>query len=258
MNTQQEPLTQEAIPDGGSLLYKTILIGLILKNESERIERRRKSTRDSMRRYPERNKKNSAAWYAKNKASVSERDKKRYLENREREIARCIAYQLKNKAKMVAYRRKRYEQNRDTLLAFNRNRKKNLTPDKKAQYNAVGMANRRARLKRDKIFALICAFRSRVSNYIRPEKSRRSGMTKLIGCSKDELRAHLESQFKPGMTWDNYGSGDGKWVVDHIRPIASFELSDPVEFSKCWNHKNFQPLWWMENIIKSDRFSESL
>lgn len=43
-----------------------------------------------------------------------------------------------------------------------------------------------------------------------------------IGCSGEELKAHLESQFKPGMTWDNYGFGSGKWVIDHIRPISNF------------------------------------
>lgn len=43
-----------------------------------------------------------------------------------------------------------------------------------------------------------------------------------IGCSVSELKKRLENKFLPGMTWDNYG----KWHVDHIKPCASFDLSD--------------------------------
>ena len=32
-----------------------------------------------------------------------------------------------------------------------------------------------------------------------------------------ELRAHLESKWQPGMSWDNYGKQTG-WVIDHIVP----------------------------------------
>jgi hypothetical protein len=49
----------------------------------------------------------------------------------------------------------------------------------------------------------------------------------LLGCTEDELRSHLTSLFTEGMTWDNYGTGG--WAIDHIMPIASFNLLDPEE-----------------------------
>ena len=72
---------------------------------------------------------------------------------------------------------------------------------------------------------------------------------KLVGCSIDQLKQHLEFQFKPGMTWNNYG----KWHVDHKKPCASFDLSKPSEQRKCFNWKNLQPLWAEENLSKGAR-----
>lgn len=69
--------------------------------------------------------------------------------------------------------------------------------------------------------------------------------TGTIGCSKEQLKAHLEAQFKTGMTWANYGS---QWHVDHIIPLASAES---VEHMARLNHyTNLQPLWAWENRAK--------
>jgi hypothetical protein len=68
----------------------------------------------------------------------------------------------------------------------------------------------------------------------------------LTGCSKEELIRHLESKFTDGMTWDNYG----EWHIDHIRPCASFDLTDPEEQKRCFHWTNLQPLWAQDNIRK--------
>jgi hypothetical protein len=71
---------------------------------------------------------------------------------------------------------------------------------------------------------------------------------KLVGYSLTELRNHLEKQFSKGMTWDNYG----KWHVDHIRPVSSFNFrtSNDEDFKICWALENLQPLWAVKNIQK--------
>jgi predicted transcriptional regulator len=73
-----------------------------------------------------------------------------------------------------------------------------------------------------------------------------------LGCTVEQLRRHLESQFEPGMTWDNYGSG---WHVDHVFPLAWFDLSDPDQQKKAFGLKNMQPMWADENSRKRDRFA---
>jgi hypothetical protein len=73
----------------------------------------------------------------------------------------------------------------------------------------------------------------------------------VVGCSPNELKLHIESQFKEGMTWDNHGRSG--WHIDHIMPCASFNLKDPNEQLVCFNYTNLQPLWWYENIAKNDK-----
>lgn len=76
----------------------------------------------------------------------------------------------------------------------------------------------------------------------------------LLGCTIPELRAHLESQFRPGMTWENYGP---VWHIDHRRPCASFDLLDPAQQRECFNFKNLQPLFAEENLKKSDSWDDN-
>ena len=75
----------------------------------------------------------------------------------------------------------------------------------------------------------------------------------LVDFTFDQLKKHLQKQFKPGMTWDNYG----KWHIDHIRPKASFNFKTPEnpDFKKCWCLKNLQPLWASENCSKRDQIN---
>jgi formylglycine-generating enzyme required for sulfatase activity len=53
-----------------------------------------------------------------------------------------------------------------------------------------------------------------------------------------------------GMNWDNHGSC---WEIDHIIPIAHFDLTNAEEQQKAFHFTNLQPLYWKENRIKSDR-----
>lgn len=65
----------------------------------------------------------------------------------------------------------------------------------------------------------------------------------------EELMAHLERQFLPGMTWDNRR----QWHIDHIVPLASFTFTSPddPEFRAAWALTNVRPLWAKDNIRKS-------
>lgn len=70
----------------------------------------------------------------------------------------------------------------------------------------------------------------------------------LLGYSLAELMAHLERQFLKGMTWDNFG----KWHIDHILPLSSFNYSTPDEadFRRAWALTNLRPLWGKDNLAK--------
>ena len=83
-------------------------------------------------------------------------------------------------------------------------------------------------------------------------KSKR--LEQLLGYKIDDLMAHLESQFRHGMSWSNYG----KWHIDHVIPVAAFncETEDHPDFRKCWAMSNLQPLWAKDNMSKSDKMPD--
>ena len=96
--------------------------------------------------------------------------------------------------------------------------------------------------------------RTRVSAALRAQKAGKNwSLLDIVGCSTAELMAHLESQFLPGMTWDNW-SVDG-WHIDHIRPCASFDLTDEAQQRECFHYTNLQPLWAVDNLMKSDKIN---
>jgi hypothetical protein len=73
----------------------------------------------------------------------------------------------------------------------------------------------------------------------------------LLGCSLDDFIRHLESLFTFGMTWENYGLRG--WHIDHKRPCASFDLSQPAQQRACFHYTNLQPLWAFDNLSKGNR-----
>lgn len=72
----------------------------------------------------------------------------------------------------------------------------------------------------------------------------------LIGYSSPELRAHLELQFTPEMSWDNYGT---YWVIDHIIPQRVFDQKNKLEIALCWALPNLQPLERHKNDKKGGK-----
>ena len=100
---------------------------------------------------------------------------------------------------------------------------------------------RKARLKNDPIFKMICNIRTRLWNALNYQGASKDITTKeLFGADQEFVWKHLESQFKEGMTRDNHGFRG--WHIDHIKPVSSFDLSDPEEQKKCNNYTNLQPL----------------
>ena len=92
--------------------------------------------------------------------------------------------------------------------------------------------------------------RSRLSKAI-SSNNKSSNTMVLLGIANIEfLWKHLEKTFKKGMTRENYG----KWHIDHIRPCANFDLSDSDQQKQCFHYTNLQPLWALDNLLKSNKY----
>lgn len=103
-------------------------------------------------------------------------------------------------------------------------------------------------------FKLADILRSRLGSAIDNNQKVGSAIDDL-GCSIDKLRIHLQLKFHRNprgkheyMTWDNHSFRG--WHIDHIKSLASFDLSDPEQLKIACHYTNLQPLWWRENIKK--------
>ena len=75
----------------------------------------------------------------------------------------------------------------------------------------------------------------------------------LLGCNKLEFKSHIENLFKIGMTWENYGNKENQWSIDHITPLAAFNLFDYEQLLKANHYTNLQPLWHIDNMKKGSK-----
>jgi hypothetical protein len=87
--------------------------------------------------------------------------------------------------------------------------------------------------------------RNRISRIFK-NNSKRGSAVRDLGCTIEELKIHLESQFEPGMTWENYG----EWHIDHIILLSAFNLTKREELLVACHVTNLPPLWAKDNLSK--------
>ncbi len=101
-------------------------------------------------------------------------------------------------------------------------------------------------------FRVRATLHTRLKQVLRESGTRKSlFMKNIVGCSHSDLLIHLEHTWSDGMSWSNYGWGDGKWVIDHVIPCAAFDLTDVEQQKKCFHHTNLRAMWWKENARKN-------
>lgn len=106
----------------------------------------------------------------------------------------------------------------------------------------------------DNGYRILCCLRARLSIALKGHK-KTNRTQQLLGCSLNRLKEHLESQWQPGMSWENYGTHG--WHIDHIVPCCAYDMKDPDEQEACFHYTNLQPLWAKENLIKSGKFDKT-
>ena len=106
----------------------------------------------------------------------------------------------------------------------------------------------RARWRMDDQFRFVKSLRSDIHQALKAAGVKKNFRThEVIGCSPTFYREWIESKWEPGWSWENRGK---VWQVDHIRPIASFDMSKFKDVCECFNWLNCQPLSREDNIRK--------
>jgi len=168
-------------------------------------------------------------------------------------------YREQNQEKVKEYDRAKYQRNKDyNKLRNKRYYQKNREKIKKQNmeyYFKHKIKNRKRRseyqkkrTKTDIIFRLNRNLRNRLSAAIRGNYKSGSAVRDL-GCSIGYFKQYLESLFKPGMNWDNYGKKG--WEIDHIIPFCKVDLTDRNQLLMVCNYTNLQPLWKEDHKIKT-------
>ena len=150
-------------------------------------------------------------------------DKNYRLKNKDKIDKRITEYNQKNKDLVSARKLNWYRKNKERI-----NKKINI------------------RKKEDPIFKLKTLYRSKLNKILGSKKEK---TFLLIGCSPEELKSHIERQFKDGMCWENHGTLG--WHIDHIIPLSSGK--NKYELERLCHYTNLQPLWWFENLEKRDK-----
>lgn len=149
-------------------------------------------------------------------------------------------YSSNNKEKIKEYKKKYDTENKDKKTIHSREWKRK----NKDRINK----ERKERRKTNIHIKFAHCFQSRIRFAMKASGNTKSASTmELIGCTAEFFKKYIESKFTKGMTYENHGNGG--WHIDHILPIASFDLSDPEQQKICFHYTNMQPLWATTEIV---------
>lgn len=176
-----------------------------------------------------------------------------YSRHREKRGARQKSYnqQPLRKSKRAAAGRRWIEQHPEKVADIKRRNKDR----HRTKYNESEKIRQRRRRATDPYWRLAKNTSKAVWEAMSGSKRGRHWET-VVGYTATDLQHHLEALFKPGMTWENYGS---YWHVDHVRPMSWFlseEWATPNEMIRCaFALTNLQPMEWRENLSKNARYA---
>ena len=169
-------------------------------------------------------------------------DDKSYLNNKNKIIAKSKKWNEENKERRKEYRRQYNLKNKEVENQKCREWSK-LNRHKANEY----LKNR---ILNDPLFKLSSSIRTLIRISMKGNGySKKTKTYNILGCTFEEFKSHLESQFTEGMTWEN----KGQWHMDHIYPVSL--AIDEDHIIKLNHYTNFQPLWAKDNISKSNKLN---
>lgn len=194
------------------------------------------------------------AWRLANRQKTREHSKRWKLANPERAKA-------SSQASAFAWRKRNIERQRVLCRRWrkeNKDRQRELTKQWIAthsdRHRALKLAWHKRQMRESPRYRIRQALGKMVIDCL-GRKRNRSRTIDLLGCSIEQFIAHLESLFQPGMNWQNHGRDPGQWSIDHVRPCASFDLTDKTQVAECFHYSNLRPLWHSENCSKQSLFN---
>jgi hypothetical protein len=232
----------------------------------------------------------SERWYERNRAKL----RAEYKQNKDFNIKRAREYYVRNKEEMLIKSRENYAKRKETNQAYAReyrikNKERIKLREEKNREKYKKMRLEKYPLRREKYminikrwnkenkdrvyenhrkyvkakrqtnleFKLTEILRCKLLTTLRAKNVKKQMRAlELVGCTLQELKEHLESQWLPGMNWDNHTKTG--WHIDHIKPCNTFDLTDIEQQKQCFHYTNLRPLWADDNYARPKNGSDIL
>jgi hypothetical protein len=147
------------------------------------------------------------------------------------------------------YSKNKYEENKESISE----NKKVWRENNKDKINEYRREYQKNRLSKDPLYKLSSSIRNRIGlSFKRNGYTKNSSTYEILGCSFEDFKLYLQDLFKDGMSWEN----QGEWHLDHIIPVSSANSEEDI--IKLNHYKNFQPLWAIDNIKKSNSIKNEI
>ncbi len=216
--------------------------------------------------------KSSNTWVKQCKCCILLKEKDKYAANSDHIKKAAAIYRSNNKEKIrnhatnynnqqnVKDRSKEWRQKNKKLLRLKEKEWRLKNPEK---YKII--SKRKIKVQSKKPTFKLKAHVSRQVNFALHSigKSKLgNSVVKFLPYTIKELKEHLEKNFEPWMTWDNYGIYRAKmwddndqltwrWQIDHIIPQSNFSYTSmkDEDFCKCWSLNNLRPYSAKQNCL---------
>ena len=172
--------------------------------------------------------------------------------------ANCIPCQKdKNKESQRRYKINNSDKRNEYIKKWRQDNKEDIKLKKSIYYKnnkekiieQVGLYQKE-RMKTDSLYKLTRGIRSLILVSFKNQFTEKSKRTQeILGCTYEEFKIYLESQFDENMNWENQGS---YWHMDHIKPISLATSKDEVY--ELNHYTNFQPLYCKDNLSKGNTY----
>ncbi len=106
-----------------------------------------------------------------------------------------------------------------------------------------------ARIKEKRQIDLHFKIRTDITSHIRHLLNGSRKTLDSLECTRDQLLKWFEYQFNAGISWSN----QKEWQVDHVIPLAFFNLENKDQFKLACHWSNIRPINKTENISKSNK-----
>lgn len=149
-------------------------------------------------------------------------------------------YRDNNKDKIKTSHKKWVEKNKDTLKQYQKTYKE--------LNKEIRNEKEKERKLNDHTYNLKHSIRNLIRQSFKTKNFKKNSKTaNILGCTFDEFKVYLESQFEPWMTWENKGHWDGipneinhSWDIDHKVCLSTAKTEEDV--IRLNHYTNLQPM----------------